>query len=56
MKKLKEIDTDKIREMNIDINAIRQKLSQQDLEKIKILAGNNQKEIMSKINEILYNK
>lgn len=56
MKKLKELDSEKIREMNIDINSIRQKISQQDLEKIKILAGNNQGEIMSKINEILYNK
>ena len=56
MKKLNEIDVNKIKEMNIDINAIKQKITPQDLEKIKILAGKDQAQIMSKINEILYNK
>lgn len=56
LKKLNDLDTEKIREMNIDLDSIRKNLSPQDIEKIKVLAGNNQTQIMSKINEILYNK
>ena len=56
LKKINDLDTEKIREMNIDLESIRKNLSPQDIEKIKVLAGNNQTQIMSKINEILYNK
>ena len=56
MKKINEIDVNKIKEMNIDINALKQKITPQDLEKIKILAGKDQAMIMNKINEILNNK
>ena len=56
LKKINDLDTEKIREMNIDLESIRKNLSPQDIEKIKVLAGNNQAQIMSKINEILYNK
>lgn len=56
MKKLNEIDVNKIKEMNLDINAIKKRITPEDLEKIKILAGKDQAQIMSKINEIFYNK
>jgi len=56
MKKLNEIDVNKIKEMNLDINTIKKRITPEDLEKIKILAGKDQAQIMSKINEIFYNK
>lgn len=56
MKKLNEIDVNKIKELNLDINEIKKRITPEDLEKIKILAGKDQAQIMSKINEIFYNK
>ncbi len=55
MKKLDEIDTNKIKEMNIDLNKIKSQLTQADIEKVRKVAGKDGEQIVNKVMQILNN-
>ena len=50
---MNEIDSSKLKQMNINIEEIKQKITSADLEKIKRLAGKDSDAVMQKINELL---
>ena len=52
LKKINELDAEKIKEMKIDVQAIKNKLTPADMEKIKKLAGKDADIVMKKINEL----
>ncbi|MBR5501350.1 MAG: membrane trafficking protein [Clostridia bacterium] len=53
LRKMNEIDPSKLKQMNINIEEIKQKITSADLEKIKRLAGKDSDAVMRKINELL---
>ena len=52
LRKMEEIDHNKLKQMNINVEEIKQKISAADLEKIKRLAGKDGDKVMQKINEL----
>lgn len=53
LRKMNEIDTEKIKKMNINIAEIKKKITASDIEKIKRIAGKDGDAVVKKINEIL---
>ncbi len=53
LRKMDEIDKTKLKQMNINVEEIKQKITPADLEKIKRLAGKDSDAVMKKINELL---
>lgn len=56
LKKINDIDADKLKQMNVNLDEIKKKISPADLEKIKRIAGKDSDAIMRKINELLGRK
>lgn len=52
LKKINELDARKIKEMKIDPEAIKKKLTPADIEKIKKLAGKDADVVMKKFDEL----
>lgn len=52
LKKINELDVSKIKEMKIDTEAIKRKLTPADIEKIKKLAGKDADAVMKKFDEL----
>ncbi len=53
MKKIGELDKNKIRSMNIDTNKIKQSITDADVEKIKAVAGKDSDAVIAKMKELL---
>ena len=53
LRKMNEIDTDKLKKMNINVAEIKKKITAADIEKIKRLAGKDGDIVVQKINELL---
>lgn len=53
LRKINEIDPQKLKKMNINVNEINQKLTPADMERIRRLAGKDGDAVMNKINELL---
>jgi len=51
--KIKELDEDKLKEMNINKNELKQKISETDLNNLQKLLGEHGGEIISKIKDII---
>ncbi len=52
LKKINELDTKKIKDMKIDPEAIKKRLTPSDIEKIKKLAGKDADTVMRKLDEL----
>lgn len=52
LRKMDELDTNKLKQMNINVEEIKQKITPADLEKIKRIAGKDSDAVMRKINEL----
>ena len=52
MEKINELDTSKLQDMKIDTNAIKNNISNDDLNKLKELVGDRGDEIVSKLKEL----
>ena len=50
----KKITKNKIKELNIDIASIKKKLTKEDIEKIKKIAGKDSELIMKKLDELTW--
>lgn len=53
MKKLAELDRNKIKDMKIDTDKIKRSLTAQDIAKIKAVAGKDADTVMAKLKELL---
>lgn len=53
LKKMNEIDSAKLKQMNINVQDIKAKLTPADMEKIRRIAGKDGDAVMKKINELL---
>ena len=53
IKKLGELDKEKVKSMNIDTEKIKNSLNNADMEKIKAVAGKDADKVMAKLKELL---
>lgn len=53
LKKLSELDREKVKEMKIDTEKIRRNLTAEDREKIRAVAGKDADLVLAKLNELL---
>ena len=53
MDKIKDFDESKIKDLNINLDEIKSKVTEQDLQNLKNLVGENGDEIIAKIKDII---
>jgi len=56
LKKLSEIDMDKFKSLNIDTTSLKQKINDNDFQRVSELAGTDGEQIVKKLKSLLDNK